>query len=80
MQIFNDKKWITGTVYEPKRKGSIIIDDFSDEAKKIKDGHDFEIVDKKIVIGEKVRETEADKIDALHDISDIKDYLKTKFT
>ena len=80
MQIFKDKKWITGNIYEPKRANSIIIDDFSDEAKKIKDGYYFNIKKDKIIIGEKISETEIEKIDKIKDISEIKDYLKNKFT
>lgn len=50
MQIFPDKKWITGAIYEPKRAESIIMDDYDPTALAIQNGADFDIVDGAIVI------------------------------
>lgn len=59
MQIFKDKTFVTGIVY-PKVKDSIIVKDDSSQAKKILDGHSFDIdwEEKKII---NLKETDLSK-------------------
>lgn len=81
MQIFFNKKWISESIYEPLRDESIIIPDTSEEALKIKNGYNFDIVNGNIIIKNKIKDTEKEKkdklIDSLKTIDDIKNYLKT---
>jgi len=76
MQIFKNKKWITGIVY--KDKGGIIISDDSKEAKAIINGHDFKIKDGNVIIKGKIKKTEKEKIKGCKDLNDLKKYLISK--
>jgi hypothetical protein len=65
MQIFNDKTFITGTVYlddeKQPRDGSIVIDDSSPEAEAILAGFDFEFKDGGVEIKQEKREEIVEK-------------------